>query len=229
MLRHAWAVAAAILVLAVYAAVLSIMPKEAFWSPDEGAKFIQAHSIAWRNGFQYAIPYGAARLDPEYAFYPTRCRFEDIYPVQHPDGTVGFHWPIWFPLVTSLFARAFGPVGLYVIPLVSGWLVAVLAGYFIAAWSPALAPVAILAVGLATPIAFFSLTFWEHTLATLLALIALAVVVAAPPRRRQWTVWVILPILLVAAVLRVELSLFGVAVLCAWCAAGRWGRRDDST
>src|SRR5262245_17789113 len=120
------------------------MPKDGFWSPDEGAKFIQAYSVAWRNGLEYAIPYGAARLDAEYASRPPRCRYADIYPVQPPAGTVGFHWPIWFPLVTSAFVRAFGPVGLYVIASVSGVLLALLAGYFVAAWSAALVPVAIL-------------------------------------------------------------------------------------
>lgn len=226
MLRQPWAVAAAALVLAVYAAVLSVMPKGAFWSPDEGAKFIELYSLEWRGGLRYAIPYGGQRVDPEFAFYPTRCRFEDLYPVPLPDGGVKFHWPIWFPLGSRLLVSAFGLTGLYVVPLLSGWLVALLAGHLMRAWEARLAPLAILSVGLATPIAFFSLTFWEHTLATLLGLTALALVAAGRPRRAA-TLWLIAPLLLAAAALRIEMLLFAVAVVCAWFAVGRWARPGD--
>jgi hypothetical protein len=216
-------VAAAVFVLAVYTAVLSVMPKDAFWSPDEGAKYIQLHSMAWSAGLRYAIPYGGEHIDPDYAFYPTRCRHEDLYPVRHDDGTIGFHWPIWFPLGSAVLVRAFGPTGLYVVPLVSGWLIALLAGHLMRRWSDRLAPLAILAVGLATPIAFFSLTFWEHTLATLLGLAALALLAAdAPPRGKVFVPIVVL--LLVAASLRIEMLLFGCAVLCARFAAAGWAQ-----
>jgi hypothetical protein len=222
-LRQPWAVAAAVLVLAVYAAVLAAMPKDAFWSPDEGAKFIQLHSVEWRDGFQYAIPYGGARIDPDFAFYPTHCRFEDLYPVPLPDGGVKFHWPIWFPFGTGLLVDAFGLSGLYLLPLLSGWLVAVLAGYLIRAWDARLTPLAILSVGLATPIAFFSVTFWEHTLATLFGVAALCVVAASRPLHMR-TLWVIAPLLLAAAALRIEMLLFAAALVCGWLAAGRWSR-----
>ena len=225
MLRQPWAVAAAVLVLAVYAAVLSIMPKGGFWSPDEGAKFIQLHSIGWQGGLRYAIPYGGLRLDPEYAFYPTRCRFEDLYPVPLADGGVKFHWPIWFPLGSGLLESAFGLSGLYVVPLLSGWLVALLAGHLVRAWDERLAPLAILAVGLATPVAFFSLTFWEHTLTAFLGLAALAIVAAGRTLRRA-AVWLVVPLLLAAAALRIEMLLFGAAVVCAWFAAGRLATDD---
>lgn len=223
MLRQPWAVAAAALVLAVYAAVLGAMPKGAFWSPDEGAKFIGLHSVEWRGGLQYAIPYGGQRVDPEFAFYPTRCRFADIYPVRLDDGGVKFHWPIWFPLGSRPLVSVFGLSGLYLVPLLSGWLTALLAGHLMRAWDARLAPLAILSVGLATPIAFFSLTFWEHTLATLLGLAALALVAAGRPRRTV-TLWLVAPLLLGAAVLRTEMLLFGAAVVGAWFAAGRWAR-----
>lgn len=227
MLRQLWAVAAAVLVLAVYAAVLAAMPKDAFWSPDEGAKFIQLHSVEWRGGFRYAIPYGGARIDPDFAFYPTHCRFEDLYPVPLPDGGVKLHWPIWFPFATGLLVDAFGPTGLYLVPLLSGWLVALLAGYLIRAWDARLTPLAILTVGLATPIAFFSVTFWEHTLATLLGVAALCVVAASQPLRVR-TLWVIAPLLLAAAALRIEMLLFAAALVCGWLAAGRWSRAGEA-
>lgn len=223
MLRQPWAVAAAVFVLSVYAAVLGVMPKGAFWSPDEGAKFLQMHSIAWRGGLHYAIPYGGQPLDPEFAFYPTRCRFEDLYPAPLADGGVKFHWPIWFPLGSSIFVSTLGLTGLYVTPLLSGWMVALLAGYLMRAWDARLTPLAIVAVGLATPIAFFSLTFWEHTLATGLGVAALAIV-AGRDRLDPRLPWLVVPLLVAAAALRVEMALFGLAVACAWLATSRRSR-----
>jgi len=218
MLRQPWAVAAAVLVLVVYAGVLAAMPKGGFWSPDEGAKLIQLHSITWGQRLEYAVAYGAARLDPTYAFYPTRCYHEDLYPVPLPDGGVKFHWPIWFSLAQRPLLAAFGLTGLYLIPLLSGWLIAVLAGYLVRAWDPGLAPWAIGLVGLGTPIAFFSLTFWEHTPSVLLGLAALAIV-ASPRLRRPRTLWLIAPLLVAAAALRVETLLFGAAVVGACLAS----------
>ena len=46
-----------------------------------------------------AIP--AAAIDRDFAFYPTRCRHEDLYPVRRPDGGVKLHWPIWFSLISD--------------------------------------------------------------------------------------------------------------------------------
>jgi len=219
-LRQPWAVAAALLVLLTYGAVLRIMPKGGFWSPDEGAKFIQLHSITWLDGLQYRIAYGGERVDPDFAFYPTQCRFNDLYPALTDDGGVKFHWPIWFPLGSQMAVAAFGLTGLYVVPLLSGWLVALTAGSLSRAWDPRLAPLAIIAVGLATPIAFFSLTFWEHTLATTLGLVALVIVARAWPRPALAPV-VATPLLFAAAALRIELLPFGAAVLYAW-----WRARD---
>jgi hypothetical protein len=218
-LRQGWAVAAAVLVLAVYSAVLAIMPKGGFWSPDEGAKFIQLRSVSWRGGGASAIAYGGRGLDPDFAFYPNRCYHDDLYPMPAAGGGVKFHWPIWFSLAHRPLFAAFGLTGLYLVPLLSGWLAALLAGHLSSAWDRRLAPWAILLVGLGTPIAFFSLTFWEHTLSVLLGLLALAIV-ASPRWRRPRTVWLAAPLMLAAAALRIETILFGVALLVAWLGAG---------
>jgi hypothetical protein len=220
--RQPRAAAAAILVLVLYGAVLAVMPKDGFWSPDEGAKFIQLHSVGWSDGWRYDIAYGAKAIDPEFTFYPTRCHHEDLYPVQLPDGGVKLHWPLWFPLLSGVLLSAFGFVGLYVLPLMAGWLVAVVAGALSRIWDPRLAPAVILLVGLGTPIAFFSLTFWEHTVVAVLGMAALALV--ATDRRRRGALPTALLLLLMAAALRVEALLFAVAVIAGWAVAQRAAR-----
>ncbi len=207
-------VLAAAALLGVYGALLFTVPPGGFYSPDEGAKFLQLHSIGWSRGLTYHVPYGGAALDPTYAFYPTRCRHEDLYPVQQPDGAVKLHWPIWFSLITIPAVSLMGLRGLYVVPLLSGWLIALLSGRLVRIYDRRLSPLAVLAVGLATPVAFFSLTHWEHTLATLLGLAALTMMVAPGAHRRARVAAV--PLLLAAIVLRIELVVLAVAVPIAW-------------
>jgi hypothetical protein len=217
--QRATVLAAAGTVLAVYVAVLLAMQPGAFYSPDEGAKLLQLYSLGWDGRLTYDVPYAGAALDPDYTFYPTRCRHEDLYPVRLVEGGTKLHWPIWFSLVTWLPYTLFGLRGLYVVPLLSGWAIALLSGWLVRTYDARLAPLVILAVGLGTPVAFFSLTHWEHTLASVLGLTALALVVHHPTARR-WA-WVAVALLVAAVMLRVELAAFAAAVAVAWALARR--------
>jgi hypothetical protein len=212
--RNPLALLAAALVLAVYTVAILVIPEGAFWSPDEGAKFIQLESLGWRGGFAYEIPYAAKELDPGFELYPARCAPVPLYPVPLGADGAQFHWPMAFPLLSRVPLAVFGLRGLYVVPLLSGWLTALAAGQLMRAWSDRLSPAAILLVGLATPVCFFSLTYWEHTLTTFLALAALCAVArrSTVDARSLW-----LPALLLTAsvLLRVEMLAFAGALLAA--------------
>src|SRR5262249_5257600 len=96
-----------------------------------------------------------------------------------------------------------------------GWLIALASGWIAARFDRRLAAPAILLVGLATPIWFYSLTFWEHTLAALLALLAVAVALdtrrAAAPALAA-----VLALMSAASLLRLEMVAFAAALLGAW-------------
>lgn len=218
-MRGPRALVASAAVLAIYSAAFAAMPPGAFYSPDEGTKYLQLRSIGWRDGIAYAVPYGGAALDPDYAYYPTHCRHQDLYPIPLPGGGVRFHWPIWFSLITSLPAELFGLRGLYVIPLLSGWLTALLCGRLAAMYDRRLAPLAIVAAGLATPLAFFSLTYWEHTLAALLGIGAVTLIAARS--QHAATAWLASTLLVAAVCLRLELVPFALAIALAWWLARR--------
>ncbi|MDX2170743.1 MAG: hypothetical protein SF182_26975 [Deltaproteobacteria bacterium] len=207
-------VAAGVL-LAIYVAAFVALPPGVFYSPDEGAKYLQLRTIGWDGGLTYRVAYGGGDLDPTYRFYPTHCRHLDIYPLPLPDGGVRLQWPIWFALVTAWPTALLGLRGLYVVPLLSGWIAALLSGWLAAIYDRRLAAWAILAVGLATPVAFFSQTYWEHTLATALALAAVALLAARDAR--PGVAWLGLPLLLAAIALRIELVALAAAVgLALW-------------
>ena len=140
-------------------------------------------SVRWQDGFTYQIPYAGRPLDPELEFFLPELTYPR--PSATPSGTphLRFATPIWFSLISLPGLAAFGITGLYLLPLLSGWLIALISGLLARTFNPRLAPVAILVVGLATPVFFYSLTFWEHTPATLYALVAVWILVTAQPGR----------------------------------------------
>jgi hypothetical protein len=229
--RHGWTVAAALLVAVVYGVSLSIMPKHVFWMPDEGAKLfeLEAISLSWTNGVTYRLPFAGQRLIPGNDFLPGFDVFPD--PITVSDGRMylGFDNPIVFPLMTAPFFHTFGPVGLYILPVVSGWLVAVLSGVLATWFSSRLAPSAVLLVGLATPVWFYSVVFWEHTLASLFALLAVCVLVRAPHRIES--IAATIPAMLVASMLRAEMPALAVALVVAWVVvvANAWRQPGTSS
>jgi len=220
--HHVWNVGAGVCVLLVYVFVLSIMPRHVFWSPDEGGKFIELQTIQWHGGLTYVIPYADQWIDPAFKFYPHLFGSDGdpfLYPVAAEDGTVRFHWPIWFPLISGWMLHAFGLTGIYVIPLLSGWFIALVSGRLAYALKPRLAPLTIVLVGLATPVFFYSQCFWEHTLAAVLALVAVMVLATARHRSFGTAVAMSLP-LFAASVLRIEMLAFAAAAVFTWKLTG---------
>jgi len=209
------ACAASALVLAAYLVAIAQLPLDVFWHPDEGAKYIGVRTVRWEQGaVRYELPYGGRALDPELEFYPAR---NTIYPAPGADGQPQFHWSIAFPLATRPFYDRFGIAGLYVLPIACGWLTAILAGVVTWPFGPRAAGLAILLTGLATPIAFYSLSFFEHTATTLFAGLAVALLVHRPGRFS--TLLLMVPLLGIAVALRVETFALAAAALAAWAIA----------
>ena len=207
-----WEIGAAALLLLLYATLLWVMPKGAFWHPDEGGKFIQMQSLRWDGGWRYNVPYRGASRDPRLEYYVGRCAGDRVYPTVSDSG-VRFQWPIWFPLVTQpLFAR-FGITGLYLIPLAGGWLTAVLTGILVRPFGSFLAALTMVLVGSATPVVFYSVHFLEHTPATALCLGAL---LASDPSDVRRGGWLAVPLLIVAVALRIEMLVFVLAMAIGW-------------
>lgn len=191
------------------------MPHDVFWSPDEGIRFIMARTRMDTEPASSGLPYPGKVLDPEYQFFPNNFNSPRImYPVPRPDGTIRFPWPVWFSTVAGRLYDLLGSAGPGLLPLFAGWLGALLAGWIGARLDSDIGSRCILAVGLGTPIFFYSLVFWDHTLATVLALLATSLLLF---RLGSWPVLLFsLPLLFLACLLRVELGAFLLAVLVAW-------------
>ena len=206
---------ARVAVLGLYLAALHSMPMSVFWHPDEGAKFLAMLSLQWDGGPQYVMPYGGRAIDPQLDYYATRCQPSFVYPSLDAHGALQFRWPIWFSLLSRPLYDAFGLAGLYLMPLLCGWLIAVLGGRWAGWYDRTLVPTATLLVGCATPVWFYSLNFSEHTLATLCGILALSAF--ASDLEPRWLRGMAVVVTVTAAtILRAEMLAFASAIaLCA--------------
>lgn len=167
------------LVALVFVAPAVCTPHDGFWIIDNGAKFVQVQSIL-RSGYQrYDILWPGRVIDPALQWQPFPHPFGRVV-----DGRLYCQYPPFFALVSAPLYQAFGHAGLYVLPLLGG--LAILAGVWRLAALLSAAPLAsfaaVVVAGLATPLWFYSATFWEHTPAVALTTWAVAALLAGERR-----------------------------------------------
>lgn len=207
---------ASLVVLAVYLLALWSLPTDVFWSPDEGAKVLQMKALGWQDGLRLEVVYPGQRHDPGFQFYPAW----PVYPQPAADGSVVLHWPIWFTTLSLLPYQFLGITGLYLIPLLAGLGTAMLSGMLAWRLRPGLAPLTILLVGLATPVLFYSVLFWEHTLVVFLGLVALWQLLHLPAQSRPWrSLLVAGACLLGATALKTEMAVYALCLAIAAASA----------
>ena len=212
------------LILAVYLAAFAVLPRGTFYSPDAGGKYLQMLGYHWENGLQCEIIYSGEKMDPDFFYYGThaeRAAFTAIHPYRDEHGAVHTGWTPWFSLLTLPCYRAFGLAGLHLIPWAAGLLLIALAGMLAERLQPGSGLLASCVVGVGTPVLFYSLCFWEHTLAVSLALAALLPLVraragTAAPAVRPFHRCISGIGMLAACAVRRELIFFMGASLLAW-------------
>lgn len=156
-----------------------VLPQEAFFSSDEGLKFIQLQNSMRKGLGDFTIDYPGRKLDPNLRYMPI-----NNPPPLIRDGKIFTVYPVFFPLLAAPLYRLFNHAGLYLIPLFSGLLTLVISGY-IARLSGGNSLSSILILGLCSPLLFYSLLFWDHTLGTLLFTLALLLIIKNFDQPRQ--------------------------------------------
>lgn len=152
-----------------------------------------------------------------------------MYPVPKPDGSLRSPWPVYFSTLSGSLDKVFGEGGVYVLPLVGSILSVCLTGYLMGLWNPHLGPLAMVVVGLGSPLFFYSQVFWEHSMGTMLSLAALALL-ASSFRSRKWSITklVFVALTAIAAVtLRAELLAWVVGLALAWGVSLWWGKSES--
>jgi len=142
---------------------------DTFWSPDEGAKFLQMQAIKLsKNSISFDIPYQGHLVDPEYIFALSEHPL-DLLTLSDQKKLSFERLPI-FPAATKPLFSLFGFVGLYVLPSLAGAFIPVVLLLIIPRekrnwlmWG---------LISFSSPIWIYSTIFWEHTIAVFINLIA---------------------------------------------------------
>lgn len=164
--RRALLAALALVFVAYAFGAYRIARTDSIWSPDCGARFIQVQSVL-EHWPQWHVSYPAADLDPRHENSPLY-----FFEFNHAGRTYVFYSFLWALLSACLF-RLFGFFGLVILPLLGG-LGAALAVYGTARLLRLRHPVLpLLLVALATPLAVYSVVFWDHSVITGIAAAAL--------------------------------------------------------
>ena len=170
-MRSYLAVLLIISICLIYALLTALTPRDVFWITDGGNKFITMENII-RYGTD-AIVYPAAEMDPEYKFFP----YSDFHFVRYGNNIYSI-FPPYFSAYASFFYKLAGHWGLYLISIVSTAMVLLLTLRLVQRLKlPDKYLLSLPALGLCTPFFFYSMTFWEMTLAATLTTAAMLLVV----------------------------------------------------
>jgi hypothetical protein len=151
-------------------ALLATLPPTGFLSVDSGPKYWQCVAFAEGEGWPRGFDYPARDLDPERHHIP---------PFTAPIGDqLASIYPVRFPLLATIPEVAAGDRALRLLPwlaaLVAAWatgrLASALRGDPVTGWTAAGALAA-------TPLAFYAIAFWEHSLASAIVVVGLLLVV----------------------------------------------------
>jgi hypothetical protein len=161
----------AIFVAAVLLVAIRItLPANAFWISDAGNKNLVAENFVASGYRHVSIGYPAADIDPGFRWFPA---------AGNHFRRLGTHY---FSIVPWVFPLLAAPLGTIWIPLAAGiGILMMMPALLRAAGSDADPAWAVIVCAFATPIAFYSLDFWEHTLATLLAIGAVVLLLRRKP------------------------------------------------
>jgi len=155
-----------LLLLTIFLYVLSLyfMSTELFFSNDNGLRYLQIQELAHNQRQSFSVSYPARYLAPELEYTP----FYYAYAVIEEE--IYFSISAFLPLITSWFYPALELFALPIFPVLGGVLIAAAIfslGRLIHVKRPFLL---LWAAVLATPVLFYSLQLWDHTMGVACAL-----------------------------------------------------------
>ncbi|MBW4486344.1 MAG: hypothetical protein KME12_01000 [Trichocoleus desertorum ATA4-8-CV12] len=157
----------------------ALVPNDVFYSGDGGLKALLAKQFSAGNfHFDLRLPVNTwIQSLWDIGLYPFRPPF--VYNVENRYFVT---FPFTFPLVTAPFHALLGFRGLYVVPLVSTWVLWF--SFYLACQRLKLGKIstsiALVVLIFTAPLSLYSAMYWEHTLAVALAFQGLALALVPP-------------------------------------------------
>lgn len=155
----------------VYSLTLAALPAGGLWIVDNGNKRIQVEALLASGFRDFSLPWPGRDLDPELAFNPLPRPFSVVR-----DGRLYSVFSPFFPTLSALPFRVLGETGLCLLPLLASFVLLAFVGRIaaLAGLPPRGRALAILVAGLATPLWFYAVIFWEHAVAASLCVVSVA-------------------------------------------------------
>ncbi len=206
------------IIFVFYLLLWLIIPKHGFWGMDSGYKYQGAR--AFSNTAKLDIPYAGLSFDPDGSYRP----LVPPYGVLQNDRQLPV-FSVLFMVSAGILYWMFGSMGPFMLPLLGGWG-SLIAGWFL--WVKNRdnhdGRAFLLALGLGSPLMFYSLTLWEHSLSIIPVILAMAFVA----RRRKdlgaltiWEPFLSGVLIALATAFRTESVVWIPALLISWRWTGR--------
>lgn len=183
--RVPWSLLGALLLIfAVYlTGAVRIAAARSVWSPDCGARLIQVQSVL-QHWPDWQVSYPAKALDPNHQNSPLTSMSSN-FEYRYQNKTYIFY-SFLFALISAVFFRLWGFLGLAFLPLLGG-VGAALATCGLARLLRLRFPVVpLLVVALLTPLALYSVVFWDHSITTGVAALCFYLAVRAVATGERW-------------------------------------------
>ncbi|MBQ7392899.1 MAG: hypothetical protein IJV89_00920 [Lentisphaeria bacterium] len=133
--------------------VAAIMPRHGYWITDGGNKFMVMENILQHRSIAMQNP--ASALDPANRFFP-----DAVFHFQKTPQGIFSVFPPFFSILTAPFYHFCGHPGKYILPLLGGIASLYLLLHFMTRWHMR-HPLLLSAAAFATPLAFYTVEFWE--------------------------------------------------------------------
>ncbi|HHE46622.1 MAG TPA: hypothetical protein ENL08_02820 [Bacteroidetes bacterium] len=155
-----------IVICVLYLVLWWFLPKPSFWGLDNGFKYQGARAFAETG--QIRVAYTGADFDPQGGYRPM------VFPYGVMSGNAQIPvFSVLFMVLGGFLINLMGAVGPYLLPLIGGWG-CLLAGWFM--WvrlRPGLdGRMFLIMLGLGSPLLFYSLTLWEHSLSMVFVILS---------------------------------------------------------
>lgn len=163
-------------IVAVYLGLaLFVLPSDAFFSGDAGVKFIKVQNLVANNFRDLAIDEPNPSLDADGQFSPLRQEFGGFYFYRRGEKVYGTYSDA-FVIISSFFYALVGFEGLYLVSIVPAVGVAVLTAYLCKRSGARNSPGAAIAMAFCSPLFFYALAFWEHSIAVFFSTLSLLLI-----------------------------------------------------
>ncbi len=176
------AVHLALLALSLFGLGYFFLSSGTFFASDTGLRFLQIRELLRQDWQSLSVTYPGQFLDPELRFIPYYYAYAII------NNQIYLSISPFFPLLAAFFYDKLGMAGLPVVPMLGGLATAVGVYALCQSQKVVRGRLAMWTTVFATPIVFYSVTLWDHTLASACAIWSLTGISYGWHKKAWWPV-----------------------------------------